>query len=228
MRVWGQLLSFIATAVLLVIDLQGVELGGHAVPWQIPALISLSVFAALVYWHMYSLNHQVHSPERHIDLVLRPDSNTPAKVSTWHAINQLTPGMYTTYTHVSLDVRSSDANDRTINELYVEIWTARHILLKRWVLPLVFQRRIVEANPIFVDGDIHWHENEFPKRVDWPVPGAGRTVTHRVRFERTWQPLRENIPAPPNRCTSFLVAEVGGKEHKRRWDIVKEVTGRGP
>ena len=222
------MLSYWATGAFLFLDLQGIKLGGQTVEWQIPALISFCIFGGLVLWHILSLNQQIHSPENQIDVTIRPDPLIINNVSKWYELTSFSdiPGRYSTYTHLFLDIRSTDVSPRTINNIYLEIRTARHLFWRWYTLPVLLQRRVLTVPPMRVDGDINWYKRQFPERVDWVISAAGGTITYRVSFERTWDESRDNLPPPPKQYDLFLVAEVGGRQHKRRWDVVKEATSQ--
>jgi hypothetical protein len=203
-------LSFLATAAFLFLDLQDIKLGGQAIAWQVPALISLAFFGVLVTWHIYSLNSDLHKPERQIDVVIRPDP--PLEDGEWFAINTIEDTHKNTVrAYLDIDMRNNDSIDRTVNEIYLELRPSR----RWWGWPIV-RREMVRAVPVRVDHDLNWYERERPSQVDWTIPAGGATVTHNLHLEHGWESATGKLP---KWMDLHLVMEIGGRSHKRRFDL---------
>lgn len=204
-------------AVGVIADLVGVEVRNEGIAWHWLAIVGVAIIACSGYWRYFDAHRIAHQAEHLIDVTIRPDPVTLMDGEyKWHALSYITDmANHTTYTRVLVDLRNTDIHARTVNNLYLEVCSEKHFW---WP----FQKRYLTVTPLRVDHQDEWYKRDNPERVDWELPASGPTITHRVWFERRWVVPDDGIPAF-KRYQLFLVIEVGGKSHKRRWDAIEEI-----
>lgn len=161
LRTVGEIVSALATALGWALNFAGTE----GIGWQVLAFGGSCVFVALIIWHIAALNGELHRPERQIQLTIRPDPMTVNRVTKWFEVARIPPNRQHAWAMLSLDVRNTDINPRTISEIYLELCTARPA---RW--PFVrwpFQKQIATVPPVRVDAQNEWHKRPNPFLVDW-------------------------------------------------------------
>lgn len=207
-RSMAEVFSALLTAIFLLVDSTGVDAGGT--PWQFLALGSFVVFVALIFWHINSLNSDLHKPEHQVDVVLRPDP----VIDHWYQITTIEETRrHVVYAHFYIDMCNSNSVDRTVNEIYLEVRETR----RWWGWPLL-RPVLVTATLKSVDGHLDWYKQDRPSHVDWTITAGGPTVSHRLHLEESWDSKKGVLP---KWVDVHLVIEVGGRSHKRRIDLVK-------
>lgn len=79
-----------------------------------------------------------------------------------------------------VDLRNTDTNQRTVNDVYVELWSEG--MCWPW------KRFIVRIEPEIVDSDTNWRKGHpIRTRVDWVLAPASSTYSHRLHVWRSWK-----------------------------------------